>query len=243
MLIAIRSEATNLLDEIKRLTKVNQDLKLKVETLESNSNSNQSTMNTPSTFTNKEVKENSNVQVIHPSSIRIETKNKSEYTKEMDFDSASIVPIDRIQAYKDAISEINSESKAIESSGVLFAMKKVVLACKSITEFIESKEGKRDLSLLKKDLSVALSKLMESAKNHVTVANTNSSHDIFIHSQQLTLVVIALANSIVISSSTSTEVSREPNDPVDIMEDYIHSPTPSYRGMGVVKNLEELKVL
>lgn len=86
-------------------------------------------------------------------------------------------------------------------------MKKIVMACKNITEDVESHETDRtpDISRIKTDLSISLTQLMTSAKAHATSSTSATVNDIERTSERVTEIIVQLVNSITTSDDSVAE--------------------------------------
>lgn len=150
----IRSEATNLLEEIKLLSKRNEELMAE---------------------RNRYVGSNALPTQQQPS-------GQYGYNHGLQLDDGGIIDRSRVSAYQAAVDDLMRATRSDAPTNILVAMKAIVIACKNITEDTEAfenttntlrNEDKDQLEDVKNQLSGALQNLMNCAKNHAT--NFNSS--------------------------------------------------------------------
>ncbi|KAI9341555.1 hypothetical protein DFJ73DRAFT_843655 [Zopfochytrium polystomum] len=148
----IRAEATNLLEEIKSLTRKNQEL---------------------------EAERNRSYGGGDPRDDY--GGSKQSYGNSLQIDDDGIIDRSRVTAYENAIDDLLRATRE-SPTNILIAMKAIVIACKNITEDTEAfesstnslrMEDKEQLDEVKNRLSSALQNLMTVAKSHAT--NFNSS--------------------------------------------------------------------
>ncbi|TPX34756.1 hypothetical protein SmJEL517_g02757 [Synchytrium microbalum] len=173
----IRAEATNLLDEIKSLSRKNDELNATHER-------DQATI--------KQLREENERLQKHPSSaggssnVAAVTKSVADPTlresPSFDYIKESLMYVDngvinrqRIVTYQSAVEDLMKASRSDQPTSVLVAMKSIVMSCKGITEDTEHYEQSETtkpaefttrLSQVKTRLSAALTGLMTAAKTH-----------------------------------------------------------------------------
>ncbi|KAJ3195899.1 component of the polarisome [Irineochytrium annulatum] len=152
----IRTEASNLIEEIKDLTLKNDQMSAEIDTLRKRLKDDQ----TPS-----------------------KTSYPSAALSPRDQDTNGVIDRARVSAYQGAVDDLLRAARSDTPSSVLIAMKAIVIACKNITEDTEVYEtSSNSLTLAEKDrleevkgkLSGALTGLMQSAKNHATNVGSSS---------------------------------------------------------------------
>jgi DNA repair exonuclease SbcCD ATPase subunit len=222
ILSGIRSEASNLLHEIKSLSNENQGLKdeclqyknlvddLKKETagLERQRVQHQRQVDTLQSQVEHLKQQNRD---LHEKFIAKTPVVYSRTNPNIDFQhdrihETSAYKIDRIKPYILAVNQLLDETKRQNepSTNVLVAMRSIVLACKTITEDCDSFETQNSLAPLDRDsigklkqqLSNSLTKLMQVAKECATTASDSSAKSLFESTCALTSVVVDLITSV-----------------------------------------------
>ncbi|KAG0166405.1 component of the polarisome [Apophysomyces sp. BC1015] len=131
---------------------------------------------------------------------------------------------DHIVTYQTAIDTLSRS--ASKPSEVLITMKTVVMACKTLTEAVETHETKQELPAstqtklyaLKTQFSDALSHLLVAAKNHANGMGIMPIGLIDGAAGHLTMVVVELAKLLGISSTSETK----PDAPVSVASDRLN---------------------
>ncbi|KAJ3213298.1 component of the polarisome, partial [Clydaea vesicula] len=145
----IRTEATNLLEEIKALSRRNDEL----------------------------MEENKNLKLQSDEKGGY-SKDKPLYNEKNQEQYRDILNQETVASYQAAVGELLRAARSDTPTSVLVAMKSIVIACKDITEDTEAFEASPDNNLsyedkdtlfnVKNSLSGALTSLMGAAKNHAT---------------------------------------------------------------------------
>ncbi|KAI8848661.1 hypothetical protein BC829DRAFT_443611 [Chytridium lagenaria] len=152
----IKSEASNLLEEIKDLSARNQQLTDEVNALRKGRPD--------------EVGPARDAKPQYPDkgSPRSYNEPKEPASNGGNNFGQGVIDRERVSAYQSAVDDLLRAAREAPSN-VLVAMKAIVIACKTITEDTETYEDEKDnLESVKGRLSGALTGLMHAAKNHAT---------------------------------------------------------------------------
>ncbi|KAI8822407.1 uncharacterized protein EV422DRAFT_523906 [Fimicolochytrium jonesii] len=190
----IRSEATNLLDEIKTLSRKNDELlaerdkdrsiiaQLKEELSRSRSGEGN-------------VTRDNGISDLNRDSVGSED---------------GVIDRSRVSAYQNAVDDLLRAARSDVSTSVLVAMKSIVIACKNITEDAETFENSssalgpadRDqLAETKNRLAGALNNLMNAAKIHATNPGSSNVGHLDNSATQLTATIVELVKQLRLKSS------------------------------------------
>ncbi|RKO85421.1 hypothetical protein BDK51DRAFT_48026, partial [Blyttiomyces helicus] len=182
----IRSEATNLLEEIKSLSRKNEELLVERDNyaVTIRNLTEEASADVPITTNLFHVDRFPKYQL---SQYRMDNgaspPGPGRQNSNLDYagnglsEEDGIVHRGRVTAYQNAVDDLLRAARSDQPTSVLVAMKAIVIACKNITEDTESFENssssltsaeRDDLADMKNKLSVALTSLMTAAKNHAT---------------------------------------------------------------------------
>ncbi|KAH9275123.1 hypothetical protein BASA83_002347 [Batrachochytrium salamandrivorans] len=182
----IRSEATNLLEEIKALSKRNDDLKnhqeIHMETIHKLKEEIKRLDSQESNVSGRDLNQSN---PSHQNGARPQPFNgriNIDYNID-DIVDAGIVSLHFVDSYKSAVEDLVRASRSENPTSVLVAMKGIVIACRSITEDSEAYENNQECALedyerhelvdVKNKLSTALTHQMGVAKTLATNFNND----------------------------------------------------------------------
>ncbi|RGB39043.1 hypothetical protein C1646_664967 [Rhizophagus diaphanus] len=173
----VQKEATGLLEEIKEISKRNEELCAEKE---DDAEKIKSLMGEINDWKNKYEKIRTELRNLKATSSFYKEAPKVDIVKDNSLAPTPDGGIEesRIVSYQVAIDDLLRSGRSDDPTNVLMAMKSIVIACKSITEEVDNyeqrksaymnAEDKSNLDACKARLSVTLKNLMTSAKNHAT---------------------------------------------------------------------------
>ncbi|EXX59201.1 Spa2p [Rhizophagus irregularis DAOM 197198w] len=173
----VQKEATGLLEEIKEISKRNEELCAEKEEDAAKIKSLTGEIND---WKNKYEKIRTELRNLKATSSFYKEAPKVDIVKDNSLAPTPDGGIEesRIVSYQVAIDDLLRSGRSDDPTNVLMAMKSIVIACKSITEEVDNyeqrksaymnAEDKSNLDACKARLSVTLKNLMTSAKNHAT---------------------------------------------------------------------------
>ncbi|KAJ8323227.1 hypothetical protein, variant [Batrachochytrium dendrobatidis JEL423] len=227
----IRSEATNLLEEIKELSIKNEELrgyerthletiqKLKEEIKRLDSAGSRSISHDFNSGTPVPASSNNHISPPQPFNGRVNIDYDID-----DIVDAGIVSLHFVDSYKNAVDDLVSVSGSENPTSVLVAMKGIVIACRSITEDSEAYENNPECALedyernelvnVKNKLSAALTHQMGIAKSLATNFSLNTVASLEAATSDLSATIVELLHIYQRHTGLSNAISRTDEDEV-----------------------------
>nr|KAJ3421743.1 component of the polarisome [Polyrhizophydium stewartii] len=230
----IRSEATNLLEEIKALSKKNEELKdqndIQMETirrlrdeiagLQKSQQPRQNGYGNGSGQQDAQSRGAPDADAPPPSYSGQMRKNVNIDYEQDDIIDAGIIGMQFVESYRSAVADLIRASRSETPTSVLVAMKGIVIACRSITEDSEAYENNPDCGLddyerselidVKNKLSMSLTNQMGIAKELATNFSSGTVSSLEAATADLSATIVELLHIYQRHTGLSNPIERPP---------------------------------
>ncbi|KAK9767576.1 component of the polarisome [Basidiobolus ranarum] len=214
---SIKSEMSTLLSEIESVSKKNEELILRHEQTQAKL---KHTTDERTKIQQKLDETKSELRRLKATSAYIRTAPKTHINDNslMKPHSHGVIEVEKVTSYQVAVDDLLCAARSDTPTGVLMAMKSIVITCKALTESVEKHEQRievaegdnrrENINTLMSRISTNLSNLMAAAKNHATGFGVSPVSLLDAAANNLTVVIVDLVRQLKIKKSRTERPSN-----------------------------------